>query len=282
MRSSDKRYYHVQRPKRSAQDYTVDIVKALRDARLTGERGGLEAVIRDSAVEYPAILLACGITANDFRRSFRRGSAGYHNVQANNLADIEALRAERLDGYSVMRLTREQHKSVKDKSEKLRAGDRLISDPQGKLWMEVLVCMLAGQQDDHIDVLEGLRGQGRVMGDRSGYDIGPSPTPHDLPDDLPSNEAVLPFAARQFLFYRNRTSGRWDQWRGLMTTPVRMLTAYLDNGSMMVARYCRGDEPSTHEHQRHFMARVERIDVELGDRLASLAAQWNGLRPERL
>ncbi|WP_293984906.1 hypothetical protein [Sphingobium sp.] len=242
----------------------------------------MDAIIRESAAEYPAILLACGRTANDFRRAFRRGAAGYHNISANNLAPMELLRDEALDGYAVMRLTREQTTTVKGKAEKLFARDRLIDDPSGAIWLEVIHAHLAGEREAHLDLLLNLRDRGRVLNaaDRAAYQIKPYPTSSEL-GDLPSNDAVLPFAARQYLFYRDKTD-RYEQWRSLMTTPVRMLTAYLDNGSMMAARLCRGDEPSGHEHRRHFQARVTRIDVELGAQLEGWAAQWNGKRPEAL
>lgn len=283
MKSSDQRYFHVQRTKRDAQDFTREIVIALRDARTAGKLDALDVVIRESAIEYPTILMCCGRTANDFRRSFRRGPAGYHNVTANNLCPVELLRDEALDGYALIRLTREQARTIKDKAEKLYKRDRIIDDLQGAVWVEVMRAHLTGQSEEHLELLLDLRDRGRVANpnDRAGYQLVPYPVPDELPDNLPSNEAVLPFAARQFLFYRDKRS-RYDQWRNLMTTPVRMLTAYLDGASMMEARYCRGDEPGQHEHRKHFQARVDRIENEIGSQLEGWAAQWDGKRPEQL
>lgn len=283
MRSSDQRYYHVQRTKREVQDFTKAIVIALRDARLEGKIDALDAIVRDSACEYRTILICCGRTANDFRRAFRRGPAGYHNVQANNLAPVDLLRDEALDGYSIIRLTREQARTVKDKAYKLYQRDRIIDDPQGAIWAKVMRATLTGQLEEHMDLLLNLRDRGRILNaaDRSDYHLHAFPTPDELPDNLPSNEAVLPYAAKQYLRYIE-FQDRYDQWRKLMTTPVRMLTAYMDGQSMMAARYCRDDEPDSHEHRRHFQARIDRIENEIGAQLEGWAAQWNGERPEEL
>ncbi|WP_448538519.1 hypothetical protein [Sphingobium yanoikuyae] len=282
MKSSDQRYFHVQRPKRLVQDFTEAIVNALRDARTEGHIDALDAIIRASAREYRTILFCCGRTANDFRRAFRRGPAGYHNVPTNNLAPIDLLRDEALDGYALIRLTREQARTIKDKREKLYERDRIIDDPQGAVWVEVMRATLAGQLEEHLDMLVNLRERGRVVNaaDRSDYQLLPYPTKSELPD-LPSNEAVLPFAAMQFLRFR-RSTARYDQWRSLMITPVRMLTAYIDGESMMAARYCRADEPNRHQHRKHFQARVDRIESEIGPQLQGWAAQWDGKRPEQL
>lgn len=285
MRSSDQRYYHVQRPKRTAEDFTVEIVKALQRARIDGDIKGLDDVLGRSASEYPVVLLACGRTANDFRRSFRRGVGGYHNIPFNNLAPLDLLVDERLDGYAAMRLSREQHANVKDKSEKLYERDRLISDPQGTTWTQLIHAHMAGQREEHIDLLLNLRDRGRVLNeqDRAGYQLVPFPMADELPDNLPSNDAVLPFAARQFVTWQQRKDDiRWEAWRSGITTSVRMLSAYLDGSSMMAARYCRGDEPSTHDHRRHFQARVDRIENEFGLKLDVFAAEWDGRRPEEV
>jgi len=285
MRSSDQRYYHVQRPKRTTEDFTVEIVKALQRARIEGDIKGLDDVLGRSASEYPVVLLACGRTANDFRRSFRRGVGGYHNIPFNNLAPLDLRVDERLDGYAAMRLSREQHANVKDKSEKLYERDRLISDPQGATWTQLIHAHMAGQREEHIDLLLNLRDRGRVLNelDRAGYQLLPFPMPDELPDNLPSNDAVLPFAARQFVTWQQRKDDiRWEAWRSGITTSVRMLSAYLDGSSMMAARYCREDEPSTHEHRRPFQARVDRIENEFGLKLDVFAAEWDGRRPEEV
>lgn len=285
MRSSDQRYYDVQRPKRTAEDFTVEIVKALQRARIEGDIEGLDDVLRRSASEYPVVLLACGRTANDFRRSFRRGVGGYHSIAFNNLAPLELLVDERLDGYAAMRLSREQHRNVKDKAEKLYERDRLIDDPQGAIWTQLIHAHNAGHKEEHIDLLLNLRDRGRVLNeqDRAGYQVFPPLTVDELPDNLPSNDAVLPFAARQFVTWQERRESiRWTAWRSGITTSVRMLSAYLDGSSMMAARYCRGDEPSSHEHRRHFQARVDRIEEKCGAKLDEWSAAWGGLTPERM
>jgi len=282
VRSSDQRYYHVQRTRREVEDFTVEIVRALRDARTEGKLDELDDVIERSACEYTSILLACGRTANDFRQSFRRGAAGFHVVTAAQVVPRELLLEERLDGYSLLRLSREQTRIVKAKSEKLYARDKLFHDPQGAVWAKIMRAMLSGLSEDHLDLLDDIRSDGLVLGnDRAGYEIVPFPVADQLPDNLPSNDAVLPFAARQFIFYVDKRSGPYERWRRHMTTPVRMLTAYLDGTSMMAARYCRGDEPGLHEHRSHFQARVDRITDELGHRLDDLAARWDGKRPEQ-
>ncbi len=284
MRSSDQRYYHVQRTKRAGEQYGAHIVAALQLARSEGQTEQLNAVIHDSAVEHPVVLLACGRTATDFRRQFRRGTPGYHCIAANDVAPIDLLRDEKLDGYVAMRLTREQHRAVRDKAEKLYGRDRLLSDPQGAIWKELVSASIAGQREEHIDLLANLRDRGRVLNeqDRQGYQVEPLPKRDELPEDLPTNEAVLPFAAHQFLTWQGRRDAiRWEAWRSGITTPVLMLTAYLDGGSMMEARYCRTGQRDTHEHRRHFQGQVDRI-AGLGSKLAEWAAQWDGFRPEQL
>jgi len=284
VRSSDQRYFHVQRTKRPTEQYGDQIVHARQTARTTGTTEQLDAVIRESAVEHPVVLLACGRTANDFRRQFRRGTPAYHGVAANDVAPIDLLRDEKLDGYVVMRLTREQHRAVRDKAEKLYGRDRLLSDPQGAIWTQVVHASLAGEREEHIDLLANLRDRGRVLNeqDRQGYQVVPFPTPDELPDDLPANEAVLPFAAHQFLTWQGHKDAiRWEAWRSGMTTPVLMLTAYLEGRSMMEARYCRTGQRDTHEHRRHFQGQVDRI-AGLGSKLDEWAGKWDGRRPEQV
>ncbi|WP_288484805.1 hypothetical protein [uncultured Novosphingobium sp.] len=198
---------------------------------------------------------------------------------------MDDLLEERLDGYALMRLTREQHRILKSKSEKLYERDRLISDPQGTTWLAIIEAHLAGEREEHIDLLLNLRERGRVLNeqDRAGYQLVPYPTADQLLQDLPANEAVLPFAAAAFRTWQKRKDAiRWEAWRSGITTSLRMLEAHLDGSSMMEARYCRGDEPGEHEHRKHFHARVDLVEQQLGEELGVLAAKWDGSRPEQL
>lgn len=161
LRSSDQRYHDVRRVKRTVPEFNVQIVKALRDARLDSDAlPALNAVIEESAEEFSHVLLACGVTANDFRRNFRHGSAGYHRIPANDLAELGLLQQERLDGYVVFRMTKDQTWNVKQRWAKLRRADRLIHDPQGRHWARILAATLDGRRDEHVGYLCDLRDRG--------------------------------------------------------------------------------------------------------------------------
>ena len=169
LRSSDQRYRHVQRTKRDTQAWEVasrDLDFALRAVRTgEGDFSAVEEAIRAGAAEFSHILLACGRTATDFRRNYRRGSPNWHIVNTNAICPVETLQRERLDGYVLMRLSREQTKNVKLRWAKLREQDRLIHDPQGALWAEVMGCHIDGERDEHLDMLLALRERGRGLVD---------------------------------------------------------------------------------------------------------------------
>lgn len=161
MRSSDQRYHEVRRVKRDVPQYSVQLVKALRDARLDVDAmPALERVVRDSAQEFTHLLLCTGITATDFRRNFRHGSAGYHVITGVQLAGRAALLGENLDGFSVLRMSKDQTWNVKQRWAKLRRADVLIHDPQGAHWYKLLAAMLDGQRDENVGLLADLRDRG--------------------------------------------------------------------------------------------------------------------------
>ncbi|KKI21967.1 hypothetical protein [Sphingomonas sp. Ag1] len=164
MRSSDQRYRHVQRKKRETQQWELasrDLAFALRDVRRNeGDFSAVEAAIKAGAAEFNHVLLASGRTATDFRRNFRVGSPNWHIVNANAICPIGLLQRERLDGFVLMRLSREQAKNVKLRWAKLRDQDRLLHDPQGAHWSEIVGCHVDGERDEHLAVLTGLREAG--------------------------------------------------------------------------------------------------------------------------
>lgn len=164
MRSSDQRYRHVQRYKRDPHEWeqwSKALVLALRDVRLgEGDFQAVEAAIRGGAQEFNHLLLATGRTATDFARNYRRGSPNWHTIRANDLCPQAALKGERLDGFVVMRLSREQAKNVKLRSAKLNSGDILLHDPQGTFWTRVVGCWLDGSRNEHVGVLCDLRDRG--------------------------------------------------------------------------------------------------------------------------
>ncbi len=164
MRSSDQRYRQVQRTKRSTeqwQEWSNALVLALREAKLNlATFPAVERAVRGGAPEFGHILLASGRTANDFRRNYRQGSPHWHVLPTNSLCSQAALESEKLDGFTLMRLSREQVKNVKLRWMKLRAGDILIHDPQGALWTKLMAAMLAGSRDEHLGLLCDLRDRG--------------------------------------------------------------------------------------------------------------------------
>lgn len=164
MKSSDQRYHHVQRQKRDRREWeqvSRDLVRALRDVRTgEGEFAVVEDACRRGAAEFSHILLACGRTNTDFRRNYRVGSPNWHTIAVNQICPVELSRQERLDGFSIMRLSREQTKNVKFRWAKLAAQDVLVHDPQGVLWAEALGCWIDGKRKEHLSFIASLRDSG--------------------------------------------------------------------------------------------------------------------------
>jgi hypothetical protein len=159
-KSSDQRYFQARRPKRDTshiERWGQSFVTTLRDVRSdTSQFPRLEMLVRESAAEFSQLLLACGRTSHDFRRNFRRGAANWNVIVANDLAAMDDLRRERLDGFSIIRLSREQAQAVKAKWRKLRDQDYLFHDPQGSAWTLLLRSHVLGQRDG-LELVMGLR-----------------------------------------------------------------------------------------------------------------------------
>lgn len=151
MRSSDQRYRHVQRVKRdtsAVQAAQAEIPSAIRAARADPDQiVAVEELVRGTASEFTHLLLACGRTTTDFRRNFRRGPALWNILAANDLAPVPDLVSVKLDGFSVVRLSREQVRTVRAKWRKLRDQDFLVHDPQGALWSSLMRYSLSGSRD---------------------------------------------------------------------------------------------------------------------------------------
>jgi hypothetical protein len=167
VRSSDQRYFHVQRQKRDSREWeqwSKALILALRDVRTgQGDFAAVEAACRGGAAEWSHVLIATGRTANDFRRNFRLGSPNEHRVAVNDLAELSDLRAIGLDGFSVLRLSKEQAKNVKLRWAKLHERDALLHDPQGAHWSAILGMWIDGQRVEHIEALRGLYGAGNRL-----------------------------------------------------------------------------------------------------------------------
>lgn len=167
MRSSDQRYFHVQRQKRDSREWeqwSKALILALRDVRTgQGDFAAVEAACRGAAAEWSHVLIATGRTANDFRRNFRLGSPNEHRVAVNDLAELSDLRAIGLDGFSALRLSKEQAKNVKLRWAKLHERDSLLHDPQGAHWSAILGMWIDGQRAEHIEALRGLYGAGNRL-----------------------------------------------------------------------------------------------------------------------
>ncbi|PNU04601.1 hypothetical protein [Novosphingobium guangzhouense] len=160
MKSSDQRYRQVQRVKRDTSGIQAKqeaIPAAISAVRYDpGQIVVHDGLVRDTASEFTHLLLACGRTASDFRRNFRRGAASWNVVAANDLAPMEDLKAAKLDGFSVLRLSREQVRTVRAKWRKLRDQDFLTHDPQGALWINLMRSNLLGDCNA-LGALQALR-----------------------------------------------------------------------------------------------------------------------------
>ena len=163
MKSSDQRYFQVRRPKSQINRY-VELAKALRDARHDPLKViEVDKLVAASTTDFTHVMLVCGRTAKDFRRNFRRGCAEFNTVTAVQLVPYETLLKAELDGYSLLRLTKEQHWNVKQRWGKLREQDALLHDPQGAFWTRVLRALLDGRHDGHLSILTDIRDKGQRL-----------------------------------------------------------------------------------------------------------------------
>ena len=152
-RSSDQRYFQARRTKRKPNLFP-EIADAISMAKQNPSMAPIVYhLARASSVEFTHIMLACGRTAHDFRRNFRRGSAGHNTIPATDLVPYDDLRPAKLDGYVCFRLTREQYWNVKTRAGKVRIQDAVVHDPQGQWWSLLLHYMLKGPSVEHLGLL---------------------------------------------------------------------------------------------------------------------------------
>lgn len=283
MRTSDARYRAVQRTKRDPFDY-VPLVKALRDARLDPHNlNGLDAVVKRSAGEFTHVLLATGMTANDFRRNFRVGSNGANLIPVNSMAGHDALTAQKLDGYVVMRLSREQTKNVKLRWAKLRDQDRLLHDPQGSVWMGLLTCWInATSETETIARLNDLRDKGErltakadVVGqdavDRSArellrYIASPVYWATVDWDDKKIEEEARSSARYARRIYREGCEwhgGVVDTWRKKIEEQLVVAEAFIAGDDVKAASF-NPDTSKRHSTEAQLVARLDRVLEGLG------------------
>lgn len=288
MRSSDQRYFQVRRTKREANLYP-EIAALLSDARRVGEvTSALEEAVQLSAQEFTHILLACGRTANDFRRNFRRGCANHNIVTAAEIAPYEALLSERLDGYVCYRLSKEQHWNVRERFGKLRPQDVLIHDPQGGLWTRLIEGRIAGPDLERLGILSDLRERGEAL--------------FDLDDALDLSTLLLKELERRFRSYAAGASDAMPEFTdvGLRNAAVReyvkikrlltwepdyetmfskadvrerleqclvVVEAYVDGGDVRAALF-DPDTSKRHCSEARLFARLSHVEdrlIELGD-----------------
>ncbi|WP_454883985.1 hypothetical protein [Sphingomonas oryzagri] len=289
MKTSDARYRHVQRTKRDPFDY-VDLVKAMRVARLDPrELEPLEQAVRDSTREFTHVLLATGQTANDFRRNFRVGANGVNILRANDLVAHDALQAEKLDGYVVMRISREQHKNLKLRWAKLRNQDRLYHDPQGTLWMSLMRGWAkAIGEDEILRELIHLRDSGVQLTradeddhqkrlERASKELVRFAVSQAFIDDMDWDEAKIHKEGRDSFFgarvvFREGAE-RYvsvDEWRKRIEERLVVSEAYVD-GECVKAAWANPDTSKRHSTTAQLQARFDRIDKLYGD-------QWRAER----
>ena len=295
MRTSDARYLAVQRRKRPPYDY-VPLVQALREARSDPrDLSGLDEIVRDSASEFTHVLLATGKTAYDFRQNFRHGAHGANLIECNILAGMDALRAEKLDGFVVIRLSKEQTKNVKLRWAKLRDQDRLLHDPQGTTWMGLMRCWLnAVGEAGVIERLVALREQGEqltakaaISGSQEGLERASKELLRyvrsaDYVEKLDWDEAKIHqigrdsfFSARRIYregFRLNPPNGHKsvDCWRREIEESLVVAEAYLNGGDVKTAT-ADPDTSKRHSTIAQLQARFDRIDKAVGD-------QWRAER----
>lgn len=288
MRSSDQRYYHVRRTKRQVNLYPeVDAAfsAARRDAVAIP---ALDALLKESAREFSYVLLACGRTANDFRRSFRRGCARHNIIKATEIAPYEALLSEKLDGFSCLRLSKEQSWNVKERWGKLQPQDALVHDPQGVFWTRLAHGSIAGPDPERmgilsdlreryeafgeIDTIEGLAHVGRKLLERQLRSLA-----HKVTDEFPelSETGYRNLAIRKFVAIKKLLALEPDGLTTFSRAEVRKkleaclvcVEAYVDGGNVRAA-YCDPDTSNRHCSEGRLYARLARVEdrlIELGD-----------------
>ena len=287
MRSSDARYFQVRRTKRNVNlwDELAPVIAAAR--REGGLNSALLDLIERSAEEYTHVLLACGRTASDFRRNYRRGCAAHNIVEAREIAPHDALLAERLDGYQALRLTREQHWNVKNRFGKLRAQDQLFHDPQGRVWKELMAGAVAGPSGERVDILTALREEPvelfslndpfdlvELLGKEMERRLRGMATPTDEVPEL-SAIGARNLALREFVAIRKlrtyepdgiTTFSRADARKRLEEHLV-VVEAYVE-GRNVRAAYADPDTSGRHCSEARLFARLSRVEdrlMELGD-----------------
>jgi hypothetical protein len=288
MRSSDQRYYHVRRTKREVNLYPeVDaaFTAARRDSSAIPE---LDHLIERSAREFSHVLLACGRTANDFRRSFRRGCARHNIIKASEIAPYEALLPEKLDGFVCLRLSKEQSWNVKERWGKLQPQDCLVHDPQGVIWTRLAHGSIAGPDPERlgiltdlqdrcirfgeIDTVEGLAHVVVKLLQRQLRSLANKTSEHhpELTDTGYRNLAMEKFVAiRKLLTYEPDymiTHSKADVRKALEECLV-CVEAYVEGGNVRAA-YCDPDTSQRHCSEERLHARIARVEdrlLELGD-----------------
>lgn len=287
MRSSDQRYFHVQRVKRdvtAVSECQAEIVLALRVARQDPSAlENLANLIRASAAEFSHLLLACGRTATDFRRNFRRGPAAHNIIYANDLADMASLQVARLDGFAVIRLSKEQARTVKAKWRKLRDQDHLVHDPQGQVWTALMSASLSGDCSG-LDHLAGLRAGeqlalARLRGDKEAAyawfrerDLRERANVHN-PDFIEPDHIELE-AMQCFSWALNEYQMEWRKpgaWENPGAVRKRIecnlvVAEAFAAGKGFAAAYGAPDTSGRHCSERRLRQRLQRVDEQFGDR----------------
>jgi len=168
-KSSDQRYFQVRRTKRHVDSHD-GIIDAIRSARLSDEAWpALESAVAASASEFTHVMLACGRTSTDFRCNVLRGCADHNLIKASEIEPYDNLLAAKLDGYSLLRLSQEQHWNVKQRWAKLREQDVIIHDSQGSIWIKALRAAIDGPKFNQNVVLLDIQADGqRLVAKRNG------------------------------------------------------------------------------------------------------------------
>ena len=285
MKSSDQRYFQVRRTKREA-NLHPEIGLALTKAR--SDPSGvdhLNQLIEQSAHEFSHILLACGRTATDFRRNYRRGSASHNIVEANKIAPHSALQPAKLDGFVCLRLSKEQTWNVKGRFGKLRPQDVLIHDPQGTIWKGLVAASLAGSRDRHVELLADLRQRPKTLIDwEDATDVSHllvkelerqlRGLAHREDEDFPQLGEIgaRNLALRKYVKVKKLLTGEPDYISTFTSVDVRValekclvcVEAYVDGGNVRAA-YCDPDTSQRHCSAARLTARISRVEDRLLD-----------------
>jgi hypothetical protein len=289
VRSSDARYFQVRRTKREVNLWD-ELGPAIAAAKRDGDMNpALSDMLERSAEEYTHVLLACGRTAHDFRRNFRRGCAAHNVVEAREIAPVDILLRVQLDGFKMLRLTREQHWNVKERMGKVRAQDALVHDPQGRVWKELIAASIAGASVDNIDIFDSLiEHRVKLVDWNSPFDqvdmlvkemerrlrAGASrPVTEENPEWSPIKAANI--ALRAYVAIKKlrgyepdgiHTFSRADVRKELEAQLV-IVEAYVEGRNVRVA-YCDPDTSGRHCSEARLFARLSRVEdrlIELGD-----------------